>query len=941
MIFKRFLFSLLIFFTFSNAFSSGGVMSGSSSPLHVIRTEYFDIIFAEESRETANKIASVCDDYYLEITKKLETDAYQRFPVTITRSVELLNAYYAAVPYNRIVLYDTLPEESLDMYEDTIQSVFYHELTHAVTYNMKGKALRKLSFFSDMMNPAWLTVTTFWAEGATVSFESKGRGGRLNDPFSTQLANQAKIEGNFPSWRDVTGARDTYPGGTDAYIFGSMFASYLQEKYGMSKYADFWKEANKRLTLRYIASVFEKAYDNHSITEEWREFEKTLEIEHAEKNAALLSNKKSRITAFDAHFSENEAKIAYFDSPSQSLRLITLEKSADGQFKLKKNKKLLAISGITRISFSLDGQKIALSRTIDKKTYKCVTAEYELKRGRYKENGVNEQRDAFFMKKDGQDSLGFVQIEGSKASARGIILQKDSEIPYSPIPISENLNACIIKDGLEWKIRLSVIQGADDFKVPQISDYEISGGMSEKSILHNLHLVSCDEKEIFLSFVWATLGEGGKMLSRAGILKIDRATMKGSFFLQKENAFAGFIDAVCEKPVKDDTFTFFVIAAEYDRNPLYSIQIKISDFALSDATTAVSSEQERVEKRGTDYKEIPYSSFRYYKKGIFLPFLGLVPIYNHDFEQDTTAILGLTFISTNPWGDKQILFTAGFDSSYKNGGAQLSISGGNDSLSYSLSGSAIFDKDGFMQTADTLSLAKVLWSGRISTLSLGFQGQFLYGRQIIDDELEENRDESNAKSADALAYLKFTNIHKISPGVYKYAGFSLQPFVLSSYRDTENLFEADKYINAGTQASLRFPIFLPFIFTATLFPSRSYVAQGTVMAILFDCEIHKGIPAISIFAQRFLLSASYTGKFTYMHDKFWDIKRTDEILKNIEKDDYSDAISLSADFHLTPNTGYMATGEIQFRLGYSVIYRPNPKSNEKRLGYGLSFEVVY
>ena len=214
-------FSFIILFLLSLPLHAlGGALADSSAPLHVIQTEYFDIIFPSECRESAQKIEAVCDDYYLEITRLLETDAYQRFPVTITRSVELLNAYYAAIPYNRIVLYDTLPESSLDMYQETIQSIFYHELTHAVTYNMKGSLCRALSVFADSMNPAWLSITTFWAEGATVSFESKGEGGRLNDPFSTQIVNQSVIEGKFPSWRDVTGSRDTYPGGTDAYMFG-------------------------------------------------------------------------------------------------------------------------------------------------------------------------------------------------------------------------------------------------------------------------------------------------------------------------------------------------------------------------------------------------------------------------------------------------------------------------------------------------------------------------------------------------------------------------------------------------------------------------------------------------------------------------------------------------------------------------------------------------
>ncbi len=277
--FRKFFLTFCFLFLFLPVYSLGGVLAGSSSPLHVIRTEFFDIIFPMECRESAQKIAAVCDDYYLEITQILETEADRRFPVTITRSVEALNAYYAAVPYNRIVLYDTLPEESLDMYENTIQKIFYHELTHAVTYNMRDEKYKKsirykiASFIGDLINPAWLTITTFWAEGATVSFESKGKGGRLNDPFSTQLANQSVIEGHFPSWRDVTGSRDTYPGGTDAYIFGAMFASYLQETYGMSKYADFWKNAGTNCPLSLIAGVFKKTY-GFKISDAWNDFKK-------------------------------------------------------------------------------------------------------------------------------------------------------------------------------------------------------------------------------------------------------------------------------------------------------------------------------------------------------------------------------------------------------------------------------------------------------------------------------------------------------------------------------------------------------------------------------------------------------------------------------------------------------------------------------------------
>ena len=966
--FRKFFLGIFFVFFLFPLYSLGGVLADSSSPLHVVRTEFFDIIFPEECRQSAQKIEAVCDDYYLEITKLLETEPYQRFPVTITRSVESLNAYYAAAPYNRIVLYDTLPEESLDMYENTIQQVFYHELTHAVTYNMKGSVAKALSFISDMMNPAWLSITTFWAEGATVSFESKGKGGRLNDPFFTQLANQSVIENRFPSWRDVTGARDTYPGGTDAYLFGSMFASYLQDKYGMSKYADFWKKTGSSLSLSFIAGVFKKTY-GFNITDAWKDFEKTLKIESAEKRAVLLSKKMSRVTALDAFFDREQGnlKIAYFDTESSSLRLVTIYENG----KIKNNRKLLAIKGVNRISFSPDGKKIALSRDVLKKNTKCIIAEYDLVKGRYKEIGTNGRRDGYFRLRDGKEELASVRIEGGLAGGNAAVLLKNDEIPFSPLALSDNLYAAIIKDGLSWKIRLF-----DGKNV--LSDYDFSalldGQKTKNLILHNLHLLSCDERSVFLSFSWAELGMGAKMLSRSGFIKIDRASLQATGFFQKENAFAGLIDSIPDfrevnffegldfdsADEESPSFPVYLIAAEYDKKPLYRLEMKTCDFekvllpvklydfsgtnALADKNRAsgnLEKEQPLNEFEMTAAPEISYNPFSYYKRGIFFPGLGLVPIYNHDFKQDSSTLLGLTFVSTNPWGDKQISFSGGYDFTYGKYGSQIAFTGGNDSFNYSLNGAFVFDKDEFMQTSESLQFAKVLWRGKVSDFSVGMNGLYLYGRQICDDELEKGRDDSIGKSYDLMTFLQFSNIHKISPAFYDYAGIVLKPFLLNTYRDTEKRFVEDKYLNAGLTAQVKFPLIIPFTFTATLFPTDTYVASGSVRAILFDLEIHRGIPALSLFVQRFLISATYAGKISYIHDEFWDCKRTKEILENAKKEDYSDSIKIAADFLLSPNTGFVANSGFQFSLGYALIYRPNPRLTEKRVAYGITASMTY
>ena len=956
-----FSFVFVLFSLILPAFPSGGVLADSSLPLHVIRTEFFDIIFPEECADSAKKIEAVCDDYYLEITRLLETDAYQRFPVTITRSVEVLNAYYAAVPYNRIVLFDTLPSTSLDMYEDTIQSVFYHELTHAVTYNMKASVLRKFSFIADCLNPAWLSITTFWAEGATVSFESKGRGGRLNDPFSTQIVNQSKIESRFPGWRDVTGARDTYPGGTDAYMFGSMFACYLQETYGMSKYAEFWKNAGSRLTPSFVAGVFEKTY-GMSIGSAWDDFEKTLDVRSAEKNAAVLSQKKSIVSTFDVFFDrENmETKIAYFDSASSALRLLLLD--SDGR--VKKNKKLLSVTNLTRLAFSPDGEKLALSRNIEKKNSKSVLAVYDIKKGKYVQHNESGVRDSFFAWSKENPSLECVRFEGGKAAFSSPLLLKADEVPFSPVFVDENLCASIVKDGLSWKIRFF-----DAEKV--LCEYDFSsipgaeGAEPGSLILHRLHAVDSDSDSIFLSFSWAQLGMGGKMLSRAGFLKIKRDSWRAEAFLQKENSFAGVTDclpafsaAEClsTDPLNssDDekSFPLYAIFAEYEQNPLCQLEMKPSDFEnveiapniFDRAKPQISSSEKKSDGQvisGKESYEISYNPFRYYRRGIFLPLLGIVESYSHDFKKDSSTIPGLTFASTNPWGDRRFDFSAGYDPFYNLAGLKTQFSGGDNSFKHSLTGTCLFDKDGFMQNYDSLQLTKYLWRGKVSYFAVGSQGSFLYGRQIVDAKLSRGRDDSIGKSLDALAFVQFSNVHKVSPEPYYSAGFLLQPFILASWRDSENRISAEKYVNAGAKAQLRFPIFIPFIFTAQLFPNKDYAASASLTAILADFEIHKGIPAISLFIQRIVLSASYSGKLSYNHDELWDINRTGEILKNAKKSDYSDAIVLSGDLYLSPNTGFFTNGNYSFSLGYSVIYRPNPTKKENRLAYGITFSMDY
>ena len=98
----------------------------SVSEVQVIRTTYFDFIFPKKSEESAIILSKEADKMYEEIAELLQTDIKLHIPVLITPDNDDLNAYYTPVPYNRIVVYDTIPRiSSLAVFSESLCSVFY------------------------------------------------------------------------------------------------------------------------------------------------------------------------------------------------------------------------------------------------------------------------------------------------------------------------------------------------------------------------------------------------------------------------------------------------------------------------------------------------------------------------------------------------------------------------------------------------------------------------------------------------------------------------------------------------------------------------------------------------------------------------------------------------------------------------------------------------
>lgn len=479
------IFCAVIVFCLISPIFAGGVMSGQRNK-RTVATKYFEIIYASGSEKTASLVASNIDAIYESICAEFyETPWMRRFPVTITNSVDDLNAYYTPYPYNRIVLYDTLPSEEFSVFSNTALSVLYHELVHAVTFNMKNKGFKILGkIFGDALNPAFVNVPASVSEGAAVLMESladqslsdkksmgenisaggggsaeklsaggvdkkrnvkaespEGRtakseraGGRMNSPFSTHVVRQAKIDGKFPGWREITGARDIFPVGEMPYIFGGMFYTYVRQTFGDKKYAEFWRKLVNGFDLKFYEGMFKKVF-GAPLDNVWRDWYESIEIpadltgegkDTAESvSGSDASEKKGGGVTF---YGERASESQLFTSLTSSVlsagrRIAWIDSSTDSVWIKHFNeegepKKLFTLPGISRIKFSSDGRYLAVSRTnpADGKNYSGI---YDVKTKKLKFARQSGLRDAAVIcGADGEKYFSAVYVKSQRSQIR-------------------------------------------------------------------------------------------------------------------------------------------------------------------------------------------------------------------------------------------------------------------------------------------------------------------------------------------------------------------------------------------------------------------------------------------------------------------------------------------------------------------------------------------
>lgn len=889
-------------------FGLNGVFAGTDS-LQIVKTKWFDIIYPSECEQTASILVQKADSLCEELYKEFSYEPYFRMPVVITAGNEDFNAYWTSYPYNHIVIFDTALIPDLAVFSDTVLSTFKHELTHAITYNLKNPFFKTIGqIFGDAASPSAYLVTSGMAEGATVSIESKNGEGRLNDEFAMQNVKQAKIQNKFPYYFDVQTSTDIYPYG-QFYYFNGAFNAWLQEKYGMEKYAKLWYTC-VNLGAVSIKSAYKKIY-GVPLDSLWQSFineypiPMNIEPDPVAANLAFeifdsnVTNESGRVFS---SLSGNVNGLFYLDDVTDTVFYIPWEEIENSETGAKP-KKLFTKNNLQNIKCSMDGRFLIYDYySTSKANIRKSIGIYDIENNAFFDTGITGIEDGFIIKKDDSYYLGCqtfisqnygitlykIEEDLKKGKIKGITKLWSKYFDFEVVPFSfasfgDNSGdfAFICKDKLDFSILVWDIEGNQKYNY---------GAPERGMVFRYLSPVISNENKF--SFTYTKKGS----LPRSGIISFNNK----KYVLLEEDISGGVYSPVIFE--KDAESASVYVSHLYNQTKLLKLSKKHKYFEYEAKSVSVPNinetqlfnAQNNGIAGGRKYKPSD-GSF----KGLFIPFAGMVSRSYDSLTNDEPIYLGITYITSNPWDSNLFTYQAGYSKKLKSFACQFDYSDGTATslFNYELSNFWEFDEQGLKQTYGSINVSSALPVGNISYFVLAAK-QFDYFGHAGSPEENNFNYFYNGSAVSA----GFRRIYKAGPGRYEKAGFSFDTVFSYQYLnliDDEFSIKPVSFYDLGFKAKIYVPHLIPIecnrnfvynfplVITSNIFAGKngeSLNSNGKVYLgaqslneifsynamdveaelVLFGYEIQKAIPFFSVFYFGELkIALCYYGGFSY------------------------------------------------------------------------------
>lgn len=998
---KRKLFFIVVFACCIKLFAASGLLAGEKD-LKVVETKYFDIIYPARCEKIAAILYNNADRIFAEVTDFMCTSVEFRLPVVITPAVDQLNAFFSPVPYNHIVLYDTTVNgsENFAVFGEQFLNVFKHELTHAVTFNMKNSFWKGVgTVFGDVIDVGYLGISTGLAEGATLSSESSLGEGRLNDSYSTHSVKQSKIEGKFPKSSDVLGAT-TKTNVNHPYNFNGPFAKFLQDKYGMEAYSKYWYYIVNAQRLNAFKSAFGVSKETA-----WILFEESYEVPDIPSNPVASDlvqdffekdlkeySKYNDEGSFYSSLTNSETRIAWIDKTCG--KIYSVEKHNLNDNEIKPNK-ILQMNGVYSINLSNDGNYLAISTFSNNKSntkaYVSILNLQTKQLYKIKEQGL---RDGSIVCKDGQYYLvatnyetpncviNIYKIQMNK-KGRIIGVEKNSQVrepldtfpgKYTALPTGEF--ALILKEKSDYSICVLDLDGTI------IRKYNLPQNM----VIRSLSLEHNDDNLFFSYAEPETLPRYGKLSLDTGKLNLSQIDLSGGVYY----------------PVSDGKDIIY-IGSFYEQNRLLRIEngTEIEDkkeYVLADDIN---------KNENKDYGDSlfianakKFNPFKYYQKGVFFPasiytteYFGCNSGYSSSLNY---SILGATYITANPWTagtDDLSLISLGYNCFNNSIGMEISLQKGTASpiLITTTDLKTEFDFKGWKQSGGVFELSSTIPFGKKSNFLLKNDSIARIGRQdlrVSDSQIQQVLTKSpedmfglSSSRTNTIYYLLtevfsvgYSNIIKAGPGPNEKSGFTFQISAGYWYESTlennpvilKNTFDMNAIFTAYIPKLLPFKNVdrctwnLPTKLNAVLFPTSSNLGYSSVNAntigrslfdyeietVLFAYEIQKALPFLSaIYANNITFTGGYAGSLPIPIDNTcsgFQMLSIPTYLELIQEGviKYYDSFYLKFAMALSPNLGTLSgLGMFNFyaQISFPVVVYEGVKGPRVAVGINGGF----
>lgn len=334
-----------------------------------IESAHFFVHYHDGLEKEARKAGAIAEEVHNRLSSKMGWQPKAKTHLVVSDVSDFSNGFSWIFPYPKIIIFIAAPssDDSLDSYDDWLQTLITHEYTHILVMDMTGgvpAVLRALFGRSVAMNafvPAW------WAEGISMYEETVGTSaGRGRSAYLDMELRAFVLEGRFPAPGEADAGVLRWPGGETPYLFGVGFVSYLAERFGEEKIYKFLRRYSRQIVPFLMNNTAERIFGS-SMSGLWRDWETHLKKKYQSQAEAVKAEgliegtritKSGDWTAYPV-FDRTKNVLYFFNAnPHSPPALYIYERTSQTV------RRVSGLNAVGNMTISPDGKKLVYSRLI-------------------------------------------------------------------------------------------------------------------------------------------------------------------------------------------------------------------------------------------------------------------------------------------------------------------------------------------------------------------------------------------------------------------------------------------------------------------------------------------------------------------------------------------------------------------------------------------------